>query len=147
MVVLENLHNQLKELTLKGLVAITGSSFGLEGCTRAIAYYDTRKDDLITTLVSFQPAVDALGQLPAVQKLFGVTEAKRLAIQFVFNACRQVADKLLPEAAFEAVWATFKQEITTDTWTYRAVSNMQNIHCSENVIDLADGVSVRVRSF
>ena len=91
---MDRLRNALKELTLRGLAAITESSFGMEGCNSAIAYYDSRKDDLIINLKAFQPAVDALGQLPAVQGLFGATEARRLAIQFVFNACRYVTDGL-----------------------------------------------------
>lgn len=143
---LESLHSQFKELTLQGLAAITGSSFGVEGCKKSIAYYDTRKDDLITTLGSFQAVVDALGQLPLVQGRFGAAQARRLAIQFVFNACRRLADGSRPEAAFEEVWATFTQEINTSTWTYRAVANMQNIDCSQNAIELADGASVRGRS-
>jgi hypothetical protein len=144
---MDNLHGQLKDLTLQGLGAIAGSSFGVDGCRRAIAIYDTRKDDLITRLGAFQPAVDALGQIPAVQGMFGVTQARRLAIQFVFNACGRLADGSPPETAFEEVWATLTQEIDTPAWTYRAVANMQNIDSSQNVIELGDGVSVRGRSF
>ena len=38
---LEGVHSQLQELTLPGLVAITGSSIGVEGCKKSIAYYAT----------------------------------------------------------------------------------------------------------
>lgn len=106
---MDNLHGQLKDLTLQGLGAIAGSSFGVDGCRRAIAIYDTRKDDLITRLGSFQPAVDALGQIPAVQGMFGTAQARRLAIQFVFNACGRLAEGSPPETAFEEVWAALAQ--------------------------------------
>ena len=114
----DNLNNSLKELTFHGLSAITASSFGLQSCKRAIAYYDTRKDDLITTTKSFQPTADALSQLPAVQSLFGAAEARRIAIQFVFNVCGRVADGSPAEIAFEQVWDSFLQEMDTTTWTY-----------------------------
>src|SRR2546428_13386597 len=113
---IENLHGQLKDLTLQGLGAIARSSFGVDGCRRAIALYDTRKDDLITGLGSFQPAVDALGQIPAVQGMFGAAQARRLAIQFVFNACRRLADGSPPETAFEELWSTLMQAIATPAW-------------------------------
>jgi hypothetical protein len=144
---MDRLRNSLKELTLRGLTAITESSFGMEGCKSAVAYYDSRKDDLITGLEAFQPAVDALGQLPAVQGLFGAAEARRLAIQFVFNACRHVTDESSFDTACEHTWATFAQEVGTTTWSYRAVANMQNIECAQAPLALGQGVSIRGRSF
>jgi len=144
---LDDLHDRLEELTRNGLEAISQSSFGVDGCSRSVAYFDSRKDHLFTSLESFQPASEALGQLAAVRDLFGSEQANRLAIQFVFNACRLVADGLQPVDAFEHVWSAFKQEVAAPTWTYRAVANMQNIDCSKHPIELTDGVSVRGRSF
>ncbi len=144
---MDRLRGLLKELALPALAAISGSSFGIEGCKSAVAYYDSRKDDLITGLGVFQPAVDALSQLPAVRGFFGANEATRLAIQFVFNACRNVADGLPFDAAFDRTWVSFAQELRTPTWSYRAVANMQNIQCSQAPLDLGQGVSIRGRSF
>lgn len=144
---LDGLHNLLKELTLCGLTAIAESSFGMEGCKSAVAYYDSRKDELITNLEAFQPAMDALGELPGVQGLFGAAQARRLAIQFVFNACRYVTDESSFNAASEHTWKSFERELSTATWCYRAVANLQNIECVQAPVDLGDGVSIRGRSF
>lgn len=144
---MEQAQAALQTLTLQGLSAIAQSSFGIAGCKGGIAYYDTRKDDLVTTHASFEPAVEALARIPAVQTFFGAVEAKRLAIQFVFNACRWVSDGVPADAAIEQVWAAFVQELSTPTWTFAGVANVQNIECSENIINLFDGISVRGRSF
>jgi hypothetical protein len=144
---IDRLRNSLKELTLQGLSAITESPFGMAGCKSANAYFDNRKDDLITGLAAYQPAVDALGQLPAVQDLFGSAEARRLAIQFVFNACRYVTDESSFDAAYEHTWAAFSQEVGNTTWSYKAVANMQNIECDHAPLALGQGVSIRGRSF
>jgi len=143
---LENIHPQLKKLTIEGLDAIAKSSFGVEGCDGAIAYYDTRKDELITSLGSFQSTVEVLNQSDLLRNLFG-EEGKRLAIQFVFNACAHSANGEPSETAFNKVWTNFQEEIDTPTWTYRSVTNIQNINCTQDPIELIDGISIRGRSF
>ena len=144
---LNELKEVLRSLTMAGLSAIAGSSFGIDGCRRAIAYYDTRKDEVVTALASFPPAVEGLAGFPAVSTLFGSGEARRIAIQFVFNACRHVGDSITPETAFERVWDGFARELDTATWTFAAVANMQNVECLEEKIDLVDGISIVGRSF
>ena len=144
---LADLREQLEGLTLEGLDAIDQSAIGIEGCQKAIAYYDSRKDNLITSLDTFQSVQESIGQLDEVRDLFGSAEAKRITIQFVFNSCAEVANGSSPESAFEQVWTNLNHELAIPTWTYFGVANMQNITCSEQVVELEDGVSIRQRSF
>lgn len=137
----------LHTLTTQGLISIRESSFGWEGFGGATAYYDSCKDKLVTDLLAFSEAVGALEVSREVASLFGVTEAKRIALQFVFNAYPLVCAGSTVDAAFETVWDGFAQELGTPTWTFAAVANLQNIDCSEDPIEIADGISIRGRSF
>jgi hypothetical protein len=137
----------LETLTRHALAAITESPFGVNGCRNSIAYHDERKDALFTGHPSFQGAVDALANIAAVQTHFGAAEARRLAIQFVYNVCKHVANGLTTEEAFGRTWEAFAQEVSTPTWTFSAVANIQNLECPVYPLDLGDGVSIRGRSF
>ncbi len=137
----------LHALTMQGLASIQESSFGWEGFGGAIAYYDSRKDKLVTDLPAFSEAVNALEESREVSTLFGVTEARRIALQFVFNAYPLVCAGSSVDVAFDTVWNGFVRELTTPTWTFAAVANLQNIDCSEDSIEIEGGISVRGRSF
>lgn len=120
---------------------------GIGGFGGAIAYFDSRKDKLVTDGPAYAAAVSALEASPEIRALFGVNEAKRIALQFVFNAYPLVRDGASVDAAFDAVWKAFTRELATPTWTFAAVANLQNIDCSEDPFDIADGISIRGRSF
>jgi hypothetical protein len=137
----------LETLTRDALASIAESPFGVNGCRNSIAYHDERKDALFTGHPSFQAAVDALANIAAVQTHFGAAEARRLAIQFVYNVCNHVANGLTTGEAFGRTWEAFAQEASTPTWTFSALANIQNLECSVYPLDLGDGVSIRGRSF
>ena len=144
---MELLQSVLKDITLAALIAAQKSSFGIDGLKSAVAFFDPRKDQLITSVDSFPRAVDALGQLAAVREYYGAPQATRLAIQFVFNACGNAAGGLPHEDAFERTWANFAQELSTPVWVFKVVGNLQNIECAAAPLDLGQGVSIRGRSF
>jgi hypothetical protein len=144
---LAQMKETLKVLTTQGLESIAVSSFGMDGFDGAIAYYDSRKDDLVTGLPSFQSAVEALASSSAVSILYGSDQAPRIALQVVFGVYDLVRNGLSAESAFESAWGDFVRELETATWTFAAVANIQNIQCSEGKIDIGDGVSVRGRNF
>lgn len=137
----------LRSLMTEGLESISRSSFGMERFQGAIAYYDSRKDKLLTDLPAFANAVRALKASPEVQKLFGANEAGRIALQFVFNAYPLVRAGASAKAAFDVVWEGFSRELGTPTWTFAAVANLQNFEFAEHAIGFADGISIRSRSF
>jgi hypothetical protein len=141
------LKEALRTLTVQGLEAIAASSFGIDGFGGAIAYYDHRKDELVTAVPSFRAAVERLERCQVVSTLLGAEQATRIALQFVFNAYDVVRNGAPPEAAFESVWDGFVRELDTPTWMFAAIANVQNVECPEGPLDLVDGVSVRGRSF
>jgi len=144
---LADARERLQTLAGEAGAAILESPFGASGCARGTAFYDSRKDSIFTGLASFQPGIDALIRIPAVQSLFGIDQGRRLAIQFVYATCRPIAEGLPFEAAFDEVWNAFALELQTRQWTSVAVANIQNLESSENGIELVDGVSVHARSF
>jgi len=109
------LKNALRTLTLQGLESITASTFGFDGFQGATAYYDGRKDDLVTPLPSFRAAVEALKKSEVISNLFGATQAPRIALQFVFMAYADARNWNSHEAAFESVWNGFVRELDTPT--------------------------------
>jgi len=137
----------LYELTAQGLRSISESQMGMEGFEGAAAYHDSQKDKLVTDVQAFSAAVNALEASREIETLFGLKEAKRIALQFVFSAYPLVRSGQSVDAAFESVWDGFTREIATPTWTFAAVANLQNIDCSDDPIDLGDGISIRGRSF
>jgi hypothetical protein len=140
------MRNELQELTLAALSSIGASPLGLNGYKNSIAYYDTEKDSVITSLPCFKAAVDSLSGHPDVIRLFGVTEASRLAIQFVYNACAEASSGEQFDAAFNATWSNFIAELEDPMWTAAAIANVQNLSCPDGDVDIADGVSIRERS-
>jgi Apea-like HEPN len=143
----DHLRQPLKELTQLGLEAIAQSSFGIDGCAKAIAYYSPSKDELITKQENFALAVDAISQLQEVKDLYGSAESPRLALQFVYKACSYVAAQHSHSKAFEYALAAFAEEMTKPNWAFKSVANMQNIECSEYPMTIGPGVSVRGRIY
>lgn len=140
-------YDPLRALTLEGLEAIERSKFAVEGCKNAIAFFDSRKDELVTGCPSFAKAVDSVSRVPEVIERYGSLEAHRLVVQFVFNACGIYATVGDKGTAFEETFQRFKTEAETDHWIYRTVANVQNFECATLPIDLDDGISLRARSF
>jgi len=137
----------LQSLTTEGLTAIESSSFSVDGCRNAIAFFDSQKDELVFSCASFAAAIDAMVRDEQVTVLYGPNEANRLVLQFVFNACGRYAITRDKTAAFEETFLRFKTEAETDHWTFRAVANVQNFECDELPLELEDGISFRPRSF
>lgn len=144
---LDNVRYPLRQLTLSALDAISQSSFGIDGCRRAIAYFDHSMDELVTKEQAFGGSVDALASLASVQALYGASESRRLAVQFVYKACSYVSDTPSFNDAFERAWTAFAEELGKTTWSFKAVANMQNVECSDYPVALGPEVSIRSRSF
>ncbi len=143
----EQLRPLLQTLTAEGLSAIESSSFAVDGCKHAIAWFDSEKDQLILDCPSYTAAAEAMATDERVITLYGGNEANRLVLQFVFNACGRFSATRDKAEAFEETLARFATEYETDHWTFRAVANVQNCETDELPADLGDGVSLRARSF
>jgi Apea-like HEPN len=144
---IESAYNQLRALTLEGLEAIEQSEFSVAGCKNSIAFFDSKKDELITNCPSFSIALESVSKISEVVERYGSTEALRLVLQFVFNACSMYATIGDKSTAFKETFKYFKTEAETDHWVYRAIANVQNFENPSLPIELADGITLRGRSF
>ena len=134
-------------LARDALKRIQGAGEGLEGYRRGIAFYDSRRDERFTNLESFADAVSALNALPFVRLQYGEEAAGRLALQFVYGFCGDLAEPIFDASAFDDAWSSFWQELVANEWTYIQVANIQTFRSGSSPLDLGDGISIRGRSF
>jgi hypothetical protein len=59
---------------------------------RGIAVYDTAKDEIFTSLDAFRPAESAIAELALVVERYGVDEAGRLTLQFVYQLLNRLTE-------------------------------------------------------
>jgi hypothetical protein len=78
------------------------SRFSPNRSRRGFALYDTERDKSITEVAEFAGAAAALQADPDIAAIYGAENARRLAIQFVYNTCGLVDDGLDVQAAFDA---------------------------------------------
>ena len=80
---IESAYNQLRALTLEGLEAIEQSEFSVAGCKNSIAFFNSKKDELLTNCPSFSIALESVSKISEVIERYGSKEALRLVLQFV----------------------------------------------------------------
>ena len=126
---------------------VTPSRFSASGSRRGTAFYDTSRDKPITDLTEFGEAVAALQADPVIATIYGLENAPRLAIQFVYNTCGLLDNGIDIPSAFEATWSALVTESSHPHWRFSAVANLSNFSFTGDVADLGHGVSVQGRSF
>jgi hypothetical protein len=114
---------------------------------RGVDYYDTRKDEVFTSLDEFRAASDFIVTFPLVSERYGENEVPRLVLQFAYETIRRVSEAPSVADAIASVWDDFSGELQKTTWTWRGVANLTNFVAEQDPIDLGAGVSVRGRSF
>ena len=112
-----------------------------------IAYYDMERDRPITEVVTFASAVTALQADPVICAVYGLDNAHRLAIQFVYNTCKLLDSGADIPTAFEATWTALVAETSDPDWRFAAVANLYNFTYDGDVVELGHGVTIRGRSF
>lgn len=113
---------------------------------RGVALYDTRKDENFTSLDAFEPAVESLASDPAFSERFGNAEARRVALQFVYNVIELLSEASFDRAAFESTWLGFSKELARPEWIQLGIANLRHFATKEMLTDLGEGISVRGRS-
>ncbi len=113
---------------------------------RGTAFFDTERDELLTSLPSFEAARLAVINIPNFSERIGSEEAKRIVLQLAYQYFERVYTVEYQEAAFEALWRDFMAEIQDANWRVRGVANIRNFHSESHPIDLVDGVAIRGRS-
>jgi len=114
---------------------------------RGIAFYDTERDSRFTSLAPFDAARQAVTKIPIFIARFGLGEAGRIVLQFVYEYFARVDDPRFEKAAFEALWVDFTAEIQEANWVYRGVANIRNFTSQFLHLDLDDGIAIRGRNF
>ena len=126
---------------------VTPSRFSASGSRRGTALNDSSRDKPITELAEFGGAVAALQADPVIAKIYGLENAPRLAIQFVYNTCELLDNGIDIPSAFEATWRALVTESSRPSWRFAAVANLSNFMFTGDVANLGHGVSVQGRSF
>jgi hypothetical protein len=136
----------LKDLAQRVISAVAATGSPIEEL-RGIAFFDPRRDAILTAQESFSTAVSAVSELPLLADRFGSAEAHRLVLQFVYGFCGRLSQAAFDETAFENTWRAFSQELEEPTWTYRGVANVRYLRGAPAAVDLGSGVTIRGRNF
>jgi Apea-like HEPN len=126
---------------------VTPSRFSTSGSRRGTALYDSSRDKPITELAEFGGAVAALQADPVIAKIYGLENAPRLAIQFVYNTCGLLDNGIDIPSAIEATWSALVTESSNPHWRFAAVTNLSNFSFTGDMANLGHGVSIQGRSF
>jgi hypothetical protein len=113
---------------------------------RGIAIYDTSKDEIFTSLDGFDEAEQELAAIPSLQERYGVDQASRLALQFIYELLGRLQEPVFDEELFESLWANFLAELAEPQWLFRGVANARFLAAEGPSFDLGDGVSIKWRS-
>jgi hypothetical protein len=136
----------LRAVTEAATAAVEASGRGVKP-VRGIALYDTGKDETFTSLAAFDEATTALVALALVQQRYGVDEAPRIALQFVYEWLNRVDEPRFEEGLFDQLWQDFAAELDEPDWVFRAVANVRSLTAEGGPFEFGDGVSIRGRSF
>jgi hypothetical protein len=136
----------LRALTEAAMAAVEASGAGVKPF-RGIAIYDTQKDETFTSLAAFKEATKAVASMALVQQRYGVDEAPRVTLQFVYEWLDRVDEPRFQESAFDQLWEDFAAELDEPDWVFRAVANVRWLTAEGGPFDFGDGVSIRGRSY
>ena len=144
----------LRVLSEQAIQRVAADDRPLEYFAGATAMLDMRRDQAITELPGFEEARTALGSLPLVQEHYGAGDTpdgehawERLTLQFVYGFLAKLPEPTFDPATFEATWEAFWEELATPEWTWFCMANLRNFRSESNLIEIADGVTIRGRSF
>ncbi len=116
------------------------------GQLHGIAFFDTQRDAVITSLGAFDQAKHAVTDLPNFVGRFGTEAGDRIVLQFVYQYFNRVNSVRFDDDQFEALWCDLVAEIEDAHWIVRGVANLRNFDCEAHPVDLGDGISIRGRS-
>lgn len=113
---------------------------------QGVAFYDTAKDELFTSLKSFDSAVAALGCVPNLESRLGLGETKRIALQFIYEYFEVLGSPVYDAVRFESLWANFVGELEDPNWLYCGVANLRYFRSEVFPINLGDGMTIEGRN-
>jgi hypothetical protein len=141
-----NERRDLRALAIAAVERIAASGRDLDQF-RGIAVYDTAKDEIFTSLDAFPLAESAIAELALVIERYGVDEAERLTLQFVYQLLDRLAEPTFDDRVFEQLWTDFIDELREPQWVYRGAANLRWFTAEDGPFDFGSGVSIRGRSY
>jgi hypothetical protein len=123
----------LRESAIQVAVEAAGADIGL-----GIPWYDPDRDERVRAVPSFADWAARLRRLRRIRRLYGVGEADRLALAWVYQ---------VPRSSSPAEgWVGFWREITNPIWSYFGIANLENFTTADDPIEIDAGLSIRLRT-
>jgi hypothetical protein len=141
------LKSRFRALIQEAVEATREANVSLRRGQRAVAIYNTERDDHVTALPSYAAAADELGSDRQFMATAGRESASRIVLQLTYDYLERLRTEDFDEAAFEATWTSFSEELAKPNWTYLSMANLDGFKSDSDVLELGDGISVEVRSF
>jgi hypothetical protein len=143
----ESVKNALRVFTEDALGLIRDSGEGLKTFRNRILFIDIAADRRIIDLPTFAEAVSAIESLPTFVTQAEKGQGRRIVLRFIGLLASRLNEPIFDTGVFEAVSDYLRAELSTNEWTYIGVANLQNFRTSSNLLDLGDGITIRVLSF
>jgi hypothetical protein len=147
-----SLITNLRLLAEQAVQRVAADDRPLDYFAGATAIYDSRRDQVITRLPSFEVACTALGALPIAQERYGAAPhrepmSERLTLQFVYGFLGNLSEPAFDPGSFEATWDAFWEELSAPEWTWMGLANLRNFRGDTfDPLDLGHGTTIRGRN-
>jgi hypothetical protein len=113
---------------------------------RHVPIFDLEYDAQFTQLASYAQAVARVSQIGNFRQHYGVEEAERIVLQFLYEYFSEAPSLLVHDACFESVGSRFFQELSKPAWRHVAIAILQNFTSPLHRIEIADGIAVCLRT-
>jgi hypothetical protein len=110
------LKSRLRALMQEVVEAAQEADGRLRRGQRAVAIYNTERDDRVTALPSFAGAVDELASAPQFVAAAGRENASRIVLELTYDYLERLTTQDFDEATFEATWTSFSEELAKPNW-------------------------------
>jgi len=108
---------------------------------------DTRWNVPFERLPAFTTAVEAMGQDERIQAQFGPQTERTVVLKFVFEFLGKLERLTYDAQAFEQTWDTMQRELGEPNRRFVIVTNLQNFTSQDEMISIAESVTIRARSY
>jgi len=137
----------LRLLVRQAVQFIAEDERGLGYFAGATPLYDTRRDDAIRNLESFEAAKEQVVTLPLFADRFGAAAGGRIALQFVYQYLIGLDEAIFDLEQFVKTFASLSEELEEPDWTFVHLANVRQFESEEPLLDFGDGLTIRHRDF
>jgi hypothetical protein len=113
---------------------------------RCSPFHSTARNKPITELPGFENAVAELRRDPRIIHQFG-DAVDYVALQFVFDFLRSMAEGTSTDSAFAKVWESLEKELAESDRRFVIVTNLKNFVSHDDVIEISANVTIRTRDY